>query len=237
MYKCYIDMGKINKYMRIKFNIIVEDDIGTNKFANKTKCIDKFSYAGSKYLKLSPRPYITIDICESKDKNDSWNSNLQVNLNKFVLFDLLRKLRSMINKFKIKDMFFIKNNHLHVNTESANSNCEFVKTPNKIIKLLHCVVKDEDNIELEYEGICFMINSIDNYCFLTYTELEYLYYELSKINMTELSMQLLNAYLITEKHKIRNRELEIDKSISEIKDEEPNTTLPKLKKANEIPEI
>lgn len=233
MYKGSIELGKINKYMKIKFNIIIKDDENKNSF--NMKVIDTFTYGGSEYLRLSPKPYITIDISATADKTDSWNSNTQVNLNKMCLIDFIIKSKNMINKFRIPELYFIKNNRLQVNTDIANKSYEIIRTPNKTIKMIHCVVYDNDNSDIENEGICFMINSIDNFCFLTYTELEYLYYMLSKINMDELAISLINTYLLIKDKE--SRKLEIQKTIDEIKINEPQTiSLPKLELSNEIPD-
>ena len=43
-----------------------------------------------------------------------------------------------------------------------------------------------------YEGCVFAINSLDNFCYLTYDEMEYLLYELERVNMNTLSFALLS---------------------------------------------
>ena len=243
MYKVSLELGKINNSMKLKFNVIMKDK--TEKKANRkynNRVIDRFTYNGSDYLRISPKPYITIDISSTSDKNDEWNSNSVVNLNKFCLFDMIRKVRSMINKFKIPDLFFIKNKKLHLNTEIANNNFEIIRTPNKIIKLVHAVIYDSNNQELEYEGVCFMINSPDNFCCLTYNELEYLYYVLTHIDMDTLAMSIVNSYMISNMSSklyaySKTRDLVIDKTIpEEVQKEIDITPLPKIEAPNEIPD-
>lgn len=243
MYKGSIDLCRINKFMKIKFNLIIKDEnqLKSNIQSYGNKLIEVFKYNGSEYLKISPKPYITIDISATSDKNDVWNSNNQVNLNKICLFDFMRKIKLMIDAFKIPELFFIKNKKLQVNSQVSEKYTQYVRTPNKIIKLSHVVVYDTDNKELEYEGICMFVNGVDNFCCITYSELEYLYYELTRINMHELSMSMINIYmlsLVSTKMNVLEepRTLTIEKTITEVKPIETGNPLPKIQKPNEIPE-
>lgn len=245
MYKGSIDIATINKSMKIKFNLIIKDDEAIKKVngnSNK-KLIDTFQYRGSEYLKVTPRPYVTIDISKSasdKDANNEmvWNANSQVNLNKITLYDLLDKLNKTINEFyTIKDLFFIKDDKIYVNKERSNENVKIISTNSKTIFIRHSVVIDPDDGR-EYEGIAFYINESANFCTLTYKELKYLYYELSKINMHELSMQLINTYLmINLSGKQKYKELKFNNVINEEKTEEKvDVSLPKEVKPNTIPD-
>jgi hypothetical protein len=60
MYKASIEIGKINKMMKLKFGLIVKpDDTVKYKDAN---VVSKFNYGGNDYLRINPSPYIIIDI-------------------------------------------------------------------------------------------------------------------------------------------------------------------------------
>ena len=37
-----------------------------------------------------------------------------------------------------------------------------------------------------YEGCIFYINNMENFAYLTYTEMEYLYYELTKVDIEKM---------------------------------------------------
>jgi hypothetical protein len=219
MYKGSIELARINKYMKLKFNLIIQGDPITipNQKGYQSKVISQFTYMGSDYLKINPTPYVTVDISESNDKNDGWNSNTQFNLNKACLFLFMEKVKSMIERFQIQELFYNQENHLHVNKTLASTNYEILQTGSKVIKMIHAVVYDPEDKENEYEGICLMINGIDNYCTLTITELRYLYYELGKINMHELSMEIVNTYLILQSNMYRKKpeELKLNKVIPE----------------------
>lgn len=195
MTKISVDIASIGK-MKLKCNLIVDED--ESKYKHH-RTINKFKFNGSDYLKISPNPYLTIDISKTADKSDiNWNSNNVVTINKISLFVLQRKIKKLIKNFSIPDLFFIKDNKLYLNKKVSLANGEIVRTANKTIKMLYCVVSDNNDVN-EYEGIAFMINSIDNICFLTYDELEYLYYELSNINMQQMALYMLNIYLLEMK--------------------------------------
>lgn len=242
MYRASIELGRISKFMKLKFNLIIKNTSNLKNRVYENGIIDKFTYGDSEYLKLSPKPYITIDISDASDKNDSWNSNTQVNFNKFCLFELIQKTKSMLESFKIKELFYKKDGKLQVNPTVASQCSEIIRTPNKAVKMIHAVIYDNENKEIEYEGICFMINSPDNYCCLTYHELEYLYYELNNINMHELSISLINVYLLSllceEKTQEDIKEITFNKVVQEVKEDEiTEKQLPKIQNANEVPEI
>ena len=90
MYKCNMELARINRYMKLKFNLVLIDDkegVGGNK--NATKVIDVFKLKGNDYLRLNPKPYITIDISGGSDKSDGYNANTLVNLTSVSLFNLM----------------------------------------------------------------------------------------------------------------------------------------------------
>lgn len=239
MYKGSIDLGRINQSVKLSLNVIIKgDDYNMRPGAGKVfkHVVDLFDYNGSRYLKVSPRSFITIDISKSFDRGDSWNSNMQVNLTKQYLFEFITKCKLMIENFKIKELFYIKNKKLQINAEIANSLSQVIKTQNKTIKMIHSVVYDTENKEIEYEGIVLMINSIDNYSFITYNELQYMYYIISTTNMDILSMELINTYLILNNNVAKPETR--SKIISEKTDTSSvSTLLPKEQKPNTIPNI
>lgn len=241
MYKGSIDLGRINQSVKLSLNVIIRgDDYNIRPGAGKVfkHVVDLFDYNGSRYLKISPRSFITIDISKSFDRSDSWNSNMQVNLTKQYLFEFISKCKIMIENFKIKDLFYIKNKKLQINADIANSISQVVKTTNKTIKMIHSVVYDPENKEIEYEGIVFMINSIDNFSFITYNELQYMYYVLSTTNIDILAMELINSYLILN---TKNDTVKVETKQKIISEKTDNTVttipLPKIENPNTIPSI
>lgn len=243
MYKCNMELARINRYMKLKFNLVLIDDkegVGGNK--NATKVIDVFKLKGNDYLRLNPKPYITIDISGGSDKSDGYNANTLVNLTSVSLFNLMEAIKRMLAGFKIKDLYYIKDNKLVVNKKVSIPNSQLVRTPNKAIKLQHVVVYDGANREVEYEGIVFMINSPDNYCTLSYSELKYLYYELTKINLNELALGAINTFIAMNPHeKIvvgDPRTVKIEQTVTEPSTPEyTSEVLPLIESAGAIPDI
>jgi hypothetical protein len=82
---------------------------------------------------------------------------------------------------------------LVVNNEVSNTVTISIPTSgNKTIMMKPCVVPDEESSTGNvYEGCIFYINNMENFAYLTYTEIEYLFYELSKIDMNALALQLI----------------------------------------------
>ncbi len=107
---------------------------------------------------------------------------------------------------------------------------------NKNILLRPIIVWDEEQ-ESEFEGICFMINKIDNYCNLTIEEAEYLYYILDTINLIDISKSMLEISMLS-KH-MGARKLELPKqTINERQVQEDITTNFSTKKIEDtIPDL
>lgn len=192
MYKATIEIGRVNKMMKIKFGLIIKSDEET-KF-KATKLVSKFNYGGNDYLRLNPNPYVILDITSFMDKGEAWSSSRTVTLNRYFLFRFLQGLKRLIHDFQNqKNLFYYRNNELVVDNEIADSITIAIPTAgSKTIMMKPCVVPDEESSTGNvYEGCIFYINNMDNFAYLTYTEMEYLFYELSKIDMNTLSLQLI----------------------------------------------
>ena len=193
MYKATIEICKINKMMKLKFGLIIRPD-EDGKF-KAPPIVSKFTFGGNDYLRISPNPYVILDISSYVNKGESWSSNQTVTLNRYYLFRFLQGLRKLISSFQTyKNLFYYQNNELCVNTVVADSVMISIPTASsKVIVLRPCVVPDEESTTNRvYEGCVFYINNMENFAYLTYTEMEYLLYELSKIDMGSLSMQLIS---------------------------------------------
>lgn len=241
MYKTSIDLGRINPSLKVTFNLIIKGDKLSEKDRHIPETIDKFNFHGTTYLKFSPKAFITLDISKTGDKGDGWNPNTSANLNKIALFEFVQKCELMLNGFKIKELFYMKNQRLKVSPDISKKLAQRSRAGNKTVAMIHAVVIDDEHPETEYEGISLMINTVDNFALLTYSELQYLHHLLSTVNMDVLSMQLINAYLTLEskdKPLSAAREITIDRTISEVKTEEKDIDpLPKAEAGHEIPDI
>ena len=105
---------------------------------------------------------------------------------------MIKKLKLFLNKYKqYTDLFFYSDDKLCLNREIANKVILDLYTSNKHVRFLPSVVNGEGECEY-YEGCVFAINSLDNFCYLTYDEMEYLLYELERVNLNTLSFALLS---------------------------------------------
>ena len=232
MNKASIEIARINKTLKVNFGLILqsETEIKNPSFG---KLINKFNYLDNSFIKVTPRPFVTLDISSGKDKNDGWSANQSVNLNKQSLFSFLCAVRKLLKAFKeVKDLFYYEDGKLVLNNDEAKKVTESVISNNKHIRMQHCVVPSDENDTVFYEGIVLFINTYDNYTYITYNELLYLEYELSHIDMVSLSMQLISLSIqvneeeekvIEPKHKIVEQKEEEIKSTPYVRIEEPNT--------------
>lgn len=190
MYKATIEIAKINKGLKVKFGLVVQSESENKLIYNKL--VSKFNYLGNNYLKINPKPFITLDISSNTTKTEGWSSNQFVNLNKQSLFLFNRALYRLIQEYKeIRDLYYYENNKLCVNNKASEKITKDIISNNKHIRLQPCVVYSDDNDEKYYEGCMLCINTYDNFVYITYSEMEYLYYELSHIDLISLSLSLL----------------------------------------------
>ena len=211
--------------MKVKFNLVIRNETAFKNLAKacQGKLVEFFSYGNAEYLKISPKPYLTLDISNTADKNDEWDPNMSVNLNKFAIFDFIKKTRAVVSSMSIPEMYFNQNGMLKLNGELAKAHAKIVPTPDK---------EDSSNY---YEGVAFMINSIDNYCILPITEVEYLCFELQKLDLYLLSMEVINTYLLMGYGK-NLQKMKVNATFSEKKPEIPETTnFPKIETPSTIP--
>lgn len=193
MYRATIEITKINSMMKIKFGIIISSDEDKKYLGNQSnKLISKFNYNGNDYLRINPHPFIVIDI-SSMSKNEGWNTNMSVSLNRMGQYKLVQSLKKFIRDFSnYKNLFYYENDRLVVNQSVVNEVGMNISTNSKIIRLQPCVVPDEENQELVYEGAIFFINNMQNYAYLTYDELNYLLWEIERMDMTVLSLEIID---------------------------------------------
>lgn len=236
MFKASIELGKINKSLKLKFGLIIESESDKKAYQ---KIISKFNYNGNDYLRINPRPYISIDISSKND--EAWSTNQSFTLTKPSLFIFKKQLSTMISEYKsYSDLFYYKNDTLIYDQKYTQIvSKDIISANNKHVKLVPCVVYDEEIENKAYEGCALFINSRDNFVYITYTEMEYLLENLSNINMDELSIQLINSVLLMRN--IENENLTSQKVITEsdnmINNKLESTTFTKIDQNPTIPEI
>ena len=214
MYKSSIVLCKVHKSLQVKFEMILEDDpvtVAQNKSHGwmNEPVIKRFRYNNNQYFRIYPRPFLTLDISSKEDKKEGWNSAYQISLNQRALFVLKKNLEKLIEEFQTnKDLFYTYDTgEIVVDQELAEELRKVVPTKSKIIILQPCVVQDEDNNEIYYEGCIMAFNRLEYSTNLTFEEMGFLLDLLMQINLTELSMQLLVLEKLCpgEGHEIRMR--------------------------------
>ena len=87
MYKGSIELGRISASLKLKFNLVLRgDDNMSSPYKHQTKLINKFSMGGETYLKITPYPYITLELITANDKMEGYNPNSQITFNRYTLF-------------------------------------------------------------------------------------------------------------------------------------------------------
>lgn len=236
MYKTSIELFRVHSSFKVKFCLIIKGDSPDNY----NKLINKFNYLGNDYLRITPFPFITIDITSKMDKNEEWNSNRTFNLNRRELYLFICKLNQLYSRFtSIKELFYYDvNDQLQINKELAYKYREYVVCGNKTILMQACVVENENNHDF-YEGIFLSVNSMDYFSYLTYGDIGYLLYELKRIDMSSLTIQVINTYYLTQELESK----EIKKTVKAPVTEETEDEIVDIKKKvhidepNTIPEI
>ena len=191
MLKVNYEIATINRVMKIKFNIVVkpeEDKVNEPNF----KMESLYQINGNNYYVFKPSPFITIDISKARQRGEVWTKNWMISFNRIKLFELIMKLKKFVNAFRYyKNLFYYDNDMLCLNKDIAKEvYVDIVCSQNRHARFFPSVVVGKGVEEL-YEGCIFCINDIEHYCCLTIMEMEYLLYELEKINMNELALGLL----------------------------------------------
>lgn len=146
-------------------------------------------------VKIKPRPFLTIDFSK-KDKG--LNTNIfekrasVINLTHYARFCLKQSLKKLRNNFT-RDIFCYYNDKLRINEKVANEVEVVCRLPgNKAIKLSPCIVETiENDRPYEHEGIKFSLNTNENFCLLTLSEMDFLIDRLEKIDMDLIGLDLL----------------------------------------------
>lgn len=236
MVKATIELFKVTKSFKVKFSLIVKnDETQQNQFQ---KLVNKFILDGNEYLKITPYPFLTVDITSKMDKNEEWSSNRMFNMNRKEVFMMCQRLRRLISRYTtVKNLFFYDNDgKLKVNPQEAEKIKEVLICGQKAVVLYPCVVENEEDHNL-YEGCFLFINSVDYFTYMTYFEMQYFLFELERIDMSSLSIQIINAVNLlseVEKQQIMKKKPIQEEIETEIEDKKVRI---KIEEPHEIPNI
>jgi hypothetical protein len=212
MYKANLELFTVKSNFNVKFCLILKgDDNEKDKFG---KLVNKFAIAGNEYLNIMPFPFILFDISSKKERNENgYSAYDSISLNKKNLFFVIKKIEKLLKDFTTPDLFYYdEKGELKVNPELVEKFRVIHKTNSKTMVIQPAVVYDEKD-DVSYEGCILAINSFDHSTEITYAELQFLHHELTKIDMTDLSMQILSLSSLIEKIKLSN--IDIPKLVEE----------------------
>lgn len=195
MYKVSLGIGAVNFNMKLAVSTMISNEGPSVMAKYQESTIRNFRWNGNEYLKLMPHPFVTIDISKPDDKGENYNANSIVNVNVRQKFTLVQALENMIEGFQVKDLFYLKDGKLYVKPTVGEELSEIVPLQHKTVKMYHAVVPSMPGGECDTEGIIFMINSADNFAYLTYEDTCFLHDILSRMDMGVYGGVLIDIYL------------------------------------------
>ena len=170
----------------LKYNLAIteDNDPPRNSFDKTYPTISKFKYNGTEYTKITPRGYIVFAI----DGKNSYDNDAYVNLTYMSFYSLRRALKNVINKiYTTNDIFMFHKRTLVLNKDRAKEISENVQANDRSVMIYPIVISDNDNAEIQYEGIGFSINSYSIVSTLSIDEAIVLYECFKDINIVELN--------------------------------------------------
>ena len=228
MEKIEMSLFRIGKNFKVKLSQVTKEDPETNPMFQKYKkpIIEKYTLDGSDVITsyhLNPMVVFTVDMYDATDRI---TRPISMYFTKFYLYKFLQTLKDFISHFSVKDLYVIKDGVLLVNQERSKEFREVFQTSTKKLLLQHIVVPDETNNE-RYEGAILAIGAVENYTYLTYDQLKFLYSELANLDMDTLVISMINNLILlklsekSSKEQIRRIEIPVNEELREDFSEKP----------------
>lgn len=249
MYKATVELVRIHHSLSIKMGIVLEEN-SYEKLQNKNmkwgtdEVVRKFSYHGNQYIRMNPRPFLTLDISNRKErrKSDVYDANYQMSMNQKGLFLLKKNLRALLLEFQSEKKLFYQyeNGELVVDRVLAQNHEKIIPIGNDKIIILHpCVVQDEENRMQFYEGCYMAFNRPEYFTYLTYEEMEFFLDTLHHINLIDLAFHLMEteSFYSTFKESGRGEEISFGTPIQQPADVSPDSGTKPVTGNQEIPNI
>ena len=200
MKKATLSLFSVHPTFKVKFTTILESDpYGMKK--EKTPAISKTIMEGHEYYNIYSNSFIVIDFSRKDNKNENYSKNYNFMMDRYMTFRLIQALKRLYRAFTDeKEMFFIDNRGEHVvNKPMAEKYAQNIMTcGGKVIHLQHCMCEFEGEMQ-KYEGIFLSVNDLSYYTFLTYDQIAFLIYELSRVDFNKLGLQLMEIAMNYEK--------------------------------------
>lgn len=231
-----LEIFKVHSSFKIDFQVIIHNDI-SSKFQNP---VNKFTIDGNTYLRVVPASYLIIDIQTKKEKKN-FNPYGTFSLTKKHVYILIIKLKKIMRKIRDPklEMFFLYEGVLTVDENKAKEAEETISVDSVThnIKQLHIIPSVVEDSNERYEGVKVYINTIDNFTYLTFTEIDMVIDVLSKVDFSLLSLKLLNTYLLMKNEEAKELNLHRSPLIEQSDEEIHNESVVTRKEEAVIPEI
>ena len=226
----------IHGSFKVNFKVVVVDNSEQHK---DFPVINKFNYLLNDYLNITPYPYIEIDIRNREDKKNGGNAFKKMSMGRRDTFSFLVKLTQLERNLTSDNGLFFYNaeGELVVNSDKATEMTIIHENNSNHIEFRPIVVPSKDSNKV-YEGVLVSFGrNWDNYTYLTTSEVQYLLYELKRLDFSSLTLQLINTYLLTKEMETKKIEAKKKEPISEEKEEEILDEKPRLFFKNNKPTI
>lgn len=139
----------------------------------------------------TPRACISIQLNDQGKMKDTNYNDRWIMLDGKSIFRLKEAFQKFYEGFQIPELYFYDNDVLKLNQELSKEKTVEVLTSNKTLKISYAIIKGEESGSSDFEGIVIFINNYSIYFTLTYFELGYMISELEKIDLTTLSLQMI----------------------------------------------
>lgn len=195
-HKTTLELFKVHQSFKVSFTMYLDYIDKSEPNPKFRPMLSKFLYGGNEYLRITPHPFLVIDITSYMDKKEGYGNNTFFTLGRMEIFYFINGLEKLTRVFSDPNIpLYLKDDEtdeLKINPQlSEKYSVRLRAQGNKVISIIPSVV-EHDNIQ--YEGVCLYINSLDNFSYLTISELFYFLYELRKIDMNYLAMFCILTY-------------------------------------------
>ena len=223
-HKVSLNLFDVHPYFKVSFTIYlayIDQETG-NKF--NIPIVNKFTFDGNEYFKVSARGYVCIDITSRLDRGEGYNRNRFFAMdakNLFFFTSALERLLCIFRNPEVK-LYTISGDtgELLLNKELANEYAVRVRVNSgKVISMVPTIVEQD---QVQYEGCCMYVNTMDNLSYLTISEMSFLISELKKISIPQMTTNAILLYHMLDKQD--TKELEKKEPVNEIHEEEKQDT-------------
>lgn len=228
MYKLTYPLFKLDDRLEVDVAMYIQDEeqlrlsMLVDNAKEKAKTYNRYAKGMDKYIRFNSRAFIELKM--DINQKDVFDKNKYVKCNKYDLFILIKYLERVAYTFKnTKDLFYYDDNKvLHLNEERKNAATVVIPLKERTLKVEPSLIVDTVSNK-QHEGITIYVNTANSYCFITYSELEFLLYELKKVDIDSIA-SLLYMIETLENRKPNTVIVRQPVVVKEVPKEQNNTT-------------